>query len=191
MVVFLAGFSSCQGGGGNNANQAFTGACTQLPAVTATDFESRLEKFLNNYCYRRQNWKHDPHVRTTNGVHPFVKIWYSPSLWNWLTVRGRQGDVPNGAILVKEQYPELDAPINGWSIMVKDPAASWDGWYWAALSAPTPSQKITFDPNPPGGCAEIPVAQVGVRRLIVLPSGMRAVSGFLPPVHQASSLLRF
>ncbi len=163
VVVLVAVLSACQSGGGNGgANSAYTGVCAPLPAVTAANFEPRLEKFLNNYCYRKQNWKHDPHVRTTNGVHPFVKIWYSPSLWKWLTVQGRDGEVPDGALLVKEQYPEIDAPINGWSIMVKDKAASWDGWYWAALSAPTPSQKITFDPNPPGGCAEIPVAFVGI-----------------------------
>lgn len=155
-VVFLV-LSACGGG----SNGAFQGACGPLPAVTAPDFEPRIEAFLNNFCYRQQNWRHDPNVRTTHGVHPFVKIWYSPTLWNWLTVQGRKGNVPDGAILVKEQYKTIDAPLNGWTVMVKDSAASWDGWYWATLSAPTGSQELTFDPNPPNGCAEIPVAFVG------------------------------
>ena len=167
LLILLVALSSCNGSDNNNSsssssNAAHEGACAPLPPATSPKFEARLEGFLNHYCYRQQQWRHDPMVRTTNGVHPFSKIWYSPSLWRWLTVDQRQGDVPDGAVLVKEQYPELTAKINGWSIMVKDAAVSWDGWYWAALSTPTSSQKITFDPNPSGGCAEIPVAFVGV-----------------------------
>lgn len=161
LAILLFVLPSCNGGG-NNTVGSFVGACASLPPVTAPDFEARLEAFLNNFCYQEQNWQHDPTVRTSHGVHPFVKIWYSPSLWNWLTVQGRKGNVPDGALLVKEQYPDINAPLNGWSIMVQGAAASWDGWYWASLSAPTPSQAITFDPNPPGGCAEIPVQFVGL-----------------------------
>jgi hypothetical protein len=60
------------------------------------------------------------------GVDWINKVWYSPSLWNWLTVGGRQGDVPDDAMLVKEQYVSLTAPLSEWTIMVKDQTGSWE-----------------------------------------------------------------
>lgn len=114
-------------------------ACGQLPPATSPDFETRLEKFMAAYCYRSLGWMHDAHVRSSDGVHPFVKIYYSPQMWHWMTVGHRQGEPPDGAMLVKEQYPELTQPLTleDWTIMVKDAKGSHDGWYWADLSAPT------------------------------------------------------
>jgi hypothetical protein len=60
-------------------------------------FPPRLTQFLNNLCYQREDWQHDAAVRTSDGVHPFVKIWYSPAVFNWMTVNQRKGPVPNGA----------------------------------------------------------------------------------------------
>jgi mono/diheme cytochrome c family protein len=110
---------------------------------------------MNAFCYQKQNWQHDAQIRTSDGVHPYVKVWYSPSLWNWLTVDDRQGDVPDGAMLVKEQYVSLTAPVHEWTIMVKDQTGSWDGWYWADLSAPTKPQRAT------PACAEPQISSVG------------------------------
>jgi hypothetical protein len=110
---------------------------------------------MNAFCYQKQNWQHDAQIRTSDGVHPYVKVWYSPSLWNWLTVDGRQGDVPDGAMIVKEQYVSPTAPLHEWTIMVKDQTGSWDGWYWADLSAPTKAQK----PTP--ACGEPQISSVG------------------------------
>ncbi len=132
-----------------------SGPCAPLPAASAAGFEPLLEKFMNAFCYQKQAWNHDAQVRTSDGVHPYVKVWYSPALWNWLTVSGRQGEVPDGAMLVKEQYVSLTAKLHEWTIMVKDSTGSWDGWYWADLSAPTKPQK----PTPP--CAEPQISFVG------------------------------
>jgi hypothetical protein len=116
------------------ATSSDNGPCAPLPAVSSSGFEPFLEKFMNAFCYQKQNCQHDAEVRTTNGVHPYVKIWYSPSLWNWLTVDSRLGDVPDGAMLVKEQYVSLAAPLSEWTIMVKDQMGSWDAGtgriYW-------------------------------------------------------------
>ena len=104
---------------------------------------------MNDFCYQKQSWQHDPDVRTSNGVHPFVKVWYSPQLWDWLTLHQRSDAVPDGAMLVKEQYQTLTAPLTEWTIMVKDEAGSFDGWYWADLSAPgsgaATTSSSTFD----------------------------------------------
>ncbi|MEO8727254.1 MAG: hypothetical protein ABI383_14160 [Acidobacteriaceae bacterium] len=95
---------------------------------------------MNAFCYQKQGWMHDPHVRTSDGVHPFVKIYYSPSLWRWLTLGRREGAPPDGAMLVKEQYPKLSKPLDEWTIMVKDAGGSYDGWYWADLNSPSPAK---------------------------------------------------
>jgi mono/diheme cytochrome c family protein len=137
------------------ASSPTSGPCAPLPAASSAGFEPLLEKFMNSFCYQKQDWQHDAQVRTTDGVHPYVKVWYSPSLYNWLTVSGREGEVPDGAMLVKEQYVSLTAPLHEWTIMVKDSTGSWDGWYWTDLSAPTKPQK----PTPP--CAEPQISFVG------------------------------
>src|SRR5262249_41232104 len=61
----------------------------------------------------------------------------------WL-VDGRQGPVPDGAMIVKEQYPAPAARYAGltleqlpavtdWTIMIKDSSGSKDGWFWGAF----------------------------------------------------------
>jgi len=52
-----------------------------------------------------------------------------------MTQNNRTGDVPDGAIIVKEQYgftpPYKDA--NEWTVMVRDSTGAADGWFWADL----------------------------------------------------------
>ena len=115
-----------------------------LPRASSPDFLEHLTSFLNDLCYQKENWQHDAQVRTSDGVHPFVRVWYSPALFDWMTVENRQGPVPNGAIVVKEMYVTLTAPLTEWTVMVKDSNLSWDGWYWGDLVNPSPK-----DPNAP------------------------------------------
>ena len=114
-------------------------ACSALPPATAPDFETKLEHFIATKCYIEQGWMHDANVRSSGGVHPFIKIYYSPQLWHWLTVNRRQGNPPDGSVLVKEQYPDAKGKLDSWTIMVKDAKGSHDGWYWADLEAPSSS----------------------------------------------------
>src|SRR4029077_6192924 len=127
--------------------------CIDLPAATTPGFLNQLTTYMNNWCYRTSNWEHDANVRTSDGVHPFVRIYYSPKMWKWLKDGDRKKEVPDGAMLVKEQYQTLTQPRpDEWTIMVKDHTGSWDGWYWADLSAPTPAPKAAVAPA--NGCAE-------------------------------------
>jgi hypothetical protein len=80
-----------------------------------------------------------PYVEQTYyGVHPAVKIYYSPQVVSWLK-DGRKGSIPDGAMIVKEQFPppagryKLAAPppVSDWTVMIKDAKGSADGWYWA------------------------------------------------------------
>jgi hypothetical protein len=122
------------------------GPCSPLPAATSTGFEQVLQTFLDNQCYASLGWKHDPNIRGTNGVHPNVKVWYSPDIWAWI-LGGRKGDAPEGGVLVKEQYGDSNdkTKLTDWSVMVKDRNGAWDGWWWGDLSAPGTVQS----PEPP------------------------------------------
>ena len=103
-----------------------------MPPATALDFKPRLQVFLDNFCYQKQNWQHDANVRSSDGVHLFVQIWYSPSLMDWIN-HNPVSAPPDVAILVKEEHSKIDAPLLLWSLMIKDSNLSWDGWYWAVL----------------------------------------------------------
>ena len=146
--------SAC-GNGGSSAPSENVGPCASLPPAADSDFLVHLTPFMNNLCYQKKNWQHDAQVRTSDGVHPFVRVWYSPSLFDWITVKNRVGPVPDGAMVVKEQFHELSGPLVEWTVMVKDSNLSWDGWYWADLLNPTPrNPNATPTPAPGGGCAE-------------------------------------
>ena len=105
-LIVAGGFlSAASASGGNTDTSAFTGACAKLPSPSAPDFTNRFNQFVMQLCYQKQNWKHDANRRTSQGIHDtFVKMWYSPSLFKWMTVLNRQGPVPDGSIAIKEEY---------------------------------------------------------------------------------------
>ncbi len=112
-----------------------------LPTPSSVDietFERLMIPFLQRRCYA--GWVSDREIRNTGpfisntdfGTHPAVKIYYSPEVWNWLK-KNRQGELPDGAMIVKEQYTSpagADSRLTGWSIMIRDTGGSWDGWFW-------------------------------------------------------------
>ena len=151
LVVMALVIGACGGRGAANGGGASSDpACKPLPPVTAPDFQSHLTPFIQHSCYQKQNWKRDAQIRNSDGVHSFVRVWYSPSLFNWMTAKKRQGPVPDGAIAVKEEHASAGAPIHLWTVMVKSAALSWDGWYWAVVYPEADSQAV-----PAGdGCAE-------------------------------------
>ena len=113
-----------------------------LPSVVGVkDFETRVLPFLKQRCYRTLKWVGDREIRNTGpfingtafGTHPAVRIYYSPEMWTWMKVRQRQGEVPDGAMIVKEQYStpaSAQSTLSGWTVMVRDKNGSWDGWFW-------------------------------------------------------------
>ena len=108
---------------------------TFLPA-RLPEFQARLRTFLSSGKYRNLNWCEDKKFRDTGpfvngvsyGVHPTVKIYYSPVVIDWLLRKDPNQLIPDGAMIVKEQYSppaakyRLQPPkgINGWTIMIKD-----------------------------------------------------------------------
>ena len=118
-----------------------------LPA-RLPEFQTQLQSFLTSGKYRTLNWCEDKKLRDTGpfinnvsyGVHPTVKIYYSPAVINWLIRKDSNKPIPDGAMIVKEQYTapaaryQIQQPqINGWTIMIKDSKGSQDGWYWAEI----------------------------------------------------------
>src|SRR5262249_18988511 len=98
--------------------------------------------------------------------HPAVRIYYSPEMIDWLC-GGRQGEIPNGAMIIKEMHaidPTLEIALDdegcmeiradvvptSWAVMVKADTASFDGWYWANYgAAPQPPVAAFEIGNPP------------------------------------------
>ena len=116
------------------------------------DFEKQVLGYLSTLEYRKLGWCEDKWVRDTgphmNGadaiVHPPVRIFYSPEVSQWL-LNGRQGSIPDGAVIIKEQFAPTpaaryrDIPAdklgcsNDWSFMIKNSKASRDGWFWGEV----------------------------------------------------------
>jgi len=145
---------------------------SDLPAKNA--YDEALRGFLRARTYRRLGWVADRSWRLTGpyvgpfgdgqtyGVHPAVRVWYSPEVVDWLCDGRPDREIPDGAMIVKEMHPIDPAALGidpaaacmvpsrppteveptSWTVMVRHRAASHDGWYWAN---PTGSG----DGNPP------------------------------------------
>jgi len=116
-----------------------------FPLPNASDigtvkFEKRLYDFLDQGCYK--TWIADRQIRNSGpfingnsfGTHNAVKVFYSPEVWDWLKHKNREGEIPDGAMIVKEMFPspaKQDAQLSAWTIMVKDKKGAYDGWYWS------------------------------------------------------------
>jgi hypothetical protein len=122
-------------------------------------YEQQILAFLRSGGYRTQlNWCGDKGIRDTGpfqrgvyyGTHPAVRVYYSPRVMDWL-VNGRNGEIPDGAMIVKEQFEppatryaglrEDQLPVvRNWTIMIKDKKGSHDGWFWGDFF-----EGMTFD----------------------------------------------
>src|SRR5579862_8222600 len=140
-----------------------------LPPGEPVDVEKQLLAYLNTLEYRNLGWCRDKWVRDTGPliqgtaatVHPAVHIYYSPEVSKWL-VNGRKGDIPDGAVIIKEQFSPVPATryrdiaekdlgcSNDWTIMIKNSKGAFDGWFWAEVwngSKPSNSMNLTIPFN--------------------------------------------
>src|SRR5688572_28892775 len=83
-----------------------------LPSQTPLpEYETRLFEFVNARRYAELGWLRDKGVRDTGpfingtyfGTHPAVRVYYSPGVVRWL-MAGRVGTIPDGEMIVKEQF---------------------------------------------------------------------------------------
>jgi len=159
---------------------------SQLPLL---DYEAKLYQFIADRTYAKKGWKRDkrwrdtgPFVLDTNyGVHPAVRIYYSPGLITWLE-GGRKGAIADGEMVVKEmvsppaaryvEYREMltllhpDDPATvesemmaflrktgglNWTVMVKDSSVSHGGWFFASVDQSADLDTFTPPFSPPSG----------------------------------------
>ncbi len=157
LLIVAAGLSCGRDSSANTTDSAaHTRACAKLPSPSAPNFTNRFNQFVMQLCYQKQNWQHDANRRNSEGLHaPFVKLWYSPLMFKWLTVLKSQGPVPDGAIVIKEEYLDTDptSPILFWSGMIRDSSLWWDGWYWAVVGTESSEPPVRAVPATTG-CAE-------------------------------------
>ncbi len=152
--------SACSKSNNSGSSQP-AGACAPLPAAGAANFSERLDAFVYNFCYQKQKWQHDAQIHSSAGVHLYVQMFYSPSLFNWMTVKNRQGPIPYGAMVVKEEHLSMTSPLLLWSLMIRDSSLSWDGWYWAVLFPPSTSSADASGSAAAGACPEPAVSLTG------------------------------
>jgi len=138
-----------------------TGRESGLPLPSAFEqnndpaaYQNLLTSFLVDDSYQKLGWCSDKSLRDTGpfiegtyyGTHPVVRVWYSPAVSRWL-LGGRKGELPDGAMIVKEQFGTTpagqyqgwtEAQIHryffdhyDWTVMIRDRKGSADGWYWA------------------------------------------------------------
>ncbi len=149
------------------ANKASSGL--PLPSsLLLQDYETELYTWLMKQEYKDLGWHADKSVRDTGpyvggqyfGTHPAVRIYYSPEVVHWLK-NGRQGDIADGAMIIKEMYTPpavlyqelaqdpkylkkpkayekmLGKMVTAWTVMVRDKQGSKDGWFWGGPGAQT------------------------------------------------------
>ncbi len=135
---------------------------SSVPPDQFVAFEQRVLEFLQNGEYKQLDWCRDKGVRDTGpflnkvyyGTHPAVRVFYSPKMMGWL-IGGRQGPVPDGAMMIKEQYPPPAARYDGmtddqlpkasdWTVMIIDSTGAQDGWFWGEWY-----EGMTFDDDQP------------------------------------------
>ena len=136
-------------------------------------FDEQYRDFIRNRRYATElDWNRDLNWRMTGpylgkigfgeffGVHSSaVRIYYSPEVVEWLC-GGRQGGIPDGAMIIKEQHPineslgvitdeqgcmEISLNVNPsiWTTYIKNKGASFDGWYQGNVRA-----ESTQNPEP-------------------------------------------
>src|SRR6267154_3962825 len=103
----------------------------KFPLPNASDlgsvkFEKLLYAFLEKGCY--SGWVKDRETRNSGpfiggasfGTHNAVRIFYSPQVWDWVKVHHREGDLPDGSMIVKEMFPDPaknGSKLSGWTVM--------------------------------------------------------------------------
>jgi hypothetical protein len=121
---------------------------SSVPPTQFVDYEKQILGFLQRGDYKSLAWCVDKSLRDTGpfiegvyyGTHPTVRIYYSPKAMRWL-VNGREGTIPDGAMIIKEQLPPPAAryagltdaqlpAVSDWTVMIKDARGAKDGWFW-------------------------------------------------------------
>jgi hypothetical protein len=111
------------------------------------------------YLGLHEGWTHDVDKRSMDmrptgpfidkvgyNTHQRVRVYYSDEVVTWLN-NDRQGDIKDGAMIVKQMYtsdPNDSSyggeKVTGWAVMIRDGKATADGWLWYLFFFPgTPS----------------------------------------------------
>jgi len=117
---------------------------TAVPAICLQPLSANNIQGVANFiwasCPQLLNWPHDKAPRMTGpspsekgSVHGFVLNYYAPSVYAWLRAGRPDGGIPTGALIIKQMYNDDNGKpgaVNGWTIIVKQKDASYDGWFW-------------------------------------------------------------
>ena len=190
-VLALAPSTNLQGDDGSFdcTNDPENALIDELHSIEVAEDQSQAQAyddFNRNYaqlwlearCFG--DWVRDKTIRDTGPyvqgqmymVHPSVVIYYSPSVVQWLQDGRDPNNIPDNAIIIKEQYVfpaaryegEIPTPdsVNkkdfwGWSVMFRNADASKDGWFWGGYEADGQKsiEHFPYSQYPYGGYGQI------------------------------------
>lgn len=133
LLSLSVGASLLLAGRGQRARAADPDLCGARPQPDT----SKLEDWLAAECYKRPalGFLRDKHEKRTTGPtratapHGRVTVYYSQDLVAWLK-GGRKGQVPDGALVVKEMFGWDSGEYSGRAAMLKHRAGSYSGWFF-------------------------------------------------------------
>jgi len=168
----------CASDHGTSAPEFPPGPAGMADLEAKNTYDLAVRQWLRDRGYA--DWAHDEIWRLTGpaeeplggptyGVHPGVRMWYSPEISKWLCT-GREGAPPDGSMIIKEMVgldalassyevedglwtpkkrADWDAIQPGsWTVMIRASEGSADGWYWMNPTA-TPGTTPSNRGNPP------------------------------------------
>jgi Cytochrome P460 len=119
-----------------------------IPPENLANYETEVLKWLQSGAYAKDlAWCGDKGIRDTGpwindvyyGTHKAARVYYSPAVTAWLQ-GNREGNIPDGAMIIKEgiaapaaRWENAQPSVTDWTIMIKDAKGSADGWWWAEL----------------------------------------------------------
>src|SRR5688572_12403115 len=123
-------FTSIAAGPDTDGKESGLPLPSSIPPEDLAKYEQQLLDWLNARTYDTElHWRGDKGIRDTGpwindvyyGTHKAAKIYYSPKVMQWLK-GGRKGAIPDGAMIVKEQF---DAPAARWENRTPPPVSDW------------------------------------------------------------------
>lgn len=169
--------------------QTGSGGLPLPSSMPLLDYEAELFPFVSERRFADAGWTRDKRWRDTGpfvlgtsyGIHPAVRMYYSPEILAWLE-GGRTGVVPDGAMVVKEMatppaaryveyretlefmHPDDPDKVEAemldflhdtggmvWTVMVKDSSLSHGGWFFAYIDQAADIDTFAAPYSPPSG----------------------------------------
>lgn len=116
------------------ARAADPDVCAKLPPAD----RDKIDAWTDAECYKKPalGFVRDKEEKRKTGPtrptapHGRVTVYYAPQIVAWLR-NNRRGQIPDGALIIKEMYDWDSGEFNGRATMMKHKASNYAGWYFS------------------------------------------------------------